>query len=180
MNQAVFEWIQSKLPALQDGTHAGNDVMLSAIVSSGGGRARGRRPDRRRRRRGCRVWSTCRRRSGRAVRRFRPVHGERELREGHPLAVALGEPIDRDRSCHRYSSQWAGIHSVTVVVDMKMHRAHPGRGRNGLHRVPAGRRVARRRARGDARQPGSRTPDLAGGRMGRAGGRDRRGGRGRH
>jgi hypothetical protein len=34
MNQAVFEWIQSKLPALQDGTHARNDVMLSAIVSS--------------------------------------------------------------------------------------------------------------------------------------------------
>jgi hypothetical protein len=63
---------------------------------------------------------------------------------------------------------------------MKTHGAHPGRRRNGLHRVTAGRRAPRRRARGDARQPGSRTPDLAGGRMGRAGGRDWRGGRGHH
>ena len=30
--------------------------------------------------------------------------GERELREGDPLAVALGKPIDRDRWCQRRSS----------------------------------------------------------------------------
>ena len=42
--------------------------------------------------------------------------GKRELREGDPLAVALGKPIDRDRWCHRYSSQWASFHSLSSLL----------------------------------------------------------------
>jgi hypothetical protein len=67
-------------------------------------------------------------------------NGERELRESDPLAVALGEPFDRNRWRHRYSSHWASF-TAAVFVLRELASIRWTSTANGLERILQGRAV---------------------------------------